>query len=88
MEYDLRDVKLLTILMKINVLFVSLDIIYDVSCVCVCVCLGYCDFHKDVTYCASAVVCVCVCRNVLCVYFFHSFNSRFLFASMMTLTIT
>lgn len=34
MEHDLRDVKLPTILMKINVFFVCLDIIYNASGVC------------------------------------------------------
>lgn len=42
----LRDVRLPTILMKINVFFVSLDIIFNASGVCL-VC--YCDFYKDIT---------------------------------------
>lgn len=69
----LRDVKLPTILMKINVFFVSLDIIYNASGVCLVVVTFTRTLHHCIVYSIYIIRLRVYVYCVMCSFFLPSF---------------
>lgn len=76
MEHNLRDVMLPTILMKINVFFVSLDIIYNASGVCLvivtftrtlhCACVNVPSLSSSLFVFMSLTITPCIINSIKC----------------------